>query len=59
MLHQGLQQLKISHLELVRKQIACPMRKCQHLSAFIVKEAEKGKFVSFYLNDVLGRFAQL
>lgn len=58
-LHQGLQTLKMSHLQLVRKQISYPMRKCQDLNAFIVKEAEKGKLISFYLSDVPGRFAQL
>lgn len=31
--------------------------KCQDLNVFVVKEVEKGKFISFHWNDILGRFS--
>lgn len=52
----GLTAAQDLHLDLVRKQISCPMRKCQDVN---VKEAGKGKFISFYSNDVPQRFGWL
>lgn len=58
-LHRVLKPLKISYLDLIRKQISCCMRKRQDSNVFVVKEAEKGKFISFHWNDIIGRFSHL